>query len=130
MRLMIAAILTLLATLGVSPAWAQEAGHTSEIDLVLPDLCQVMMMGTSGRTLLLGGLLVCVLGLGFGLWIFSQLRNMPVHKSMLEICELIYETCKTYLITQGKFILFLELFIGTIMVVYFGSCAACRSTRW
>ena len=76
-------------------------------------------MGTSGRTLLLGGLVVCLVGLAFGLWIFTQLRNMPVHKSMLEISELIYETCKTYLITQGKFILILELFIGTIMVIYF-----------
>ena len=45
---------------------------------------------------------------------------MPVHRSMLEISELIYETCKTYLITQGKFILILELFIGVIMVFYFG----------
>jgi len=121
MRLKIAAVLTvLLASLGVSPAWAQEAGHTSEIDLVLPNLAQVMMMGTNGRTLLLCGILVCFVGLGFGLWIFNQLKNMPVHKSMLEISELIYETCKTYLVTQGKFILVLELFIGTIMVVYFG----------
>ena len=78
------------------------------------------MMGISGRALLLGGLFVCLLGLGFGLRIFTQLRAMPVHRSMLEISELIYETCKTYLITQGKFILLLELFIGTIMVVYFG----------
>src|SRR5215472_14946380 len=120
MRLMIAAIATVLATLGVTPAWAAEAGRTSEIDLILPNLGQVMMMGTSGRTLLLGGLVVCVLGLAFGLRIFFQLRDMPVHRSMLEISELIYETCKTYLITQGKFILLLELFIGTIMVIYFG----------
>jgi K(+)-stimulated pyrophosphate-energized sodium pump len=120
MRLMIAAILTVLATLGVSPALAADAGHASELDLVLPDLGQVMMMGTSGRSLLMGGLLVCFGGLAFGIWIFIQLRNAPVHRAMLEISELIYETCKTYLITQGKFILILELFIGTIMVVYFG----------
>ena len=63
--------------------------------------------------------MVCLLGLGFGLVIFRQLKNMPVHKSMLEISELIYETCKTYLVTQGKFILLLELFIGVIMVFYF-----------
>jgi len=119
MRLMIAAVLTLLASLGVSPAWAQEAGH-SELALVLPDLSKVMMMGTNGHTLLLFGILVCLGGIGFGLWIYHQLHNMPVHKSMLEISELIYETCKTYLITQGKFILVLELFIGTIMVIYFG----------
>src|SRR6476660_4440301 len=120
MRLMIAAILTVLATLGVSPALAADAGHASELDLVLPDLGQVMMMGTSGRSLLMGGLLVCFGGLAFGIWIFIQLRDAPVHRAMLEISELIYETCKTYLITQGKFILILELFIGTIMVFYFG----------
>ena len=68
----------------------------------------------------MGGLVVCVLGLAFGMAIFVQLRNLPVHESMLEISELIYETCKTYLITQGKFILILELFIGVIMVFYFG----------
>jgi K(+)-stimulated pyrophosphate-energized sodium pump len=120
MRLIITAILTVLASLSALPAWAAEAGHTSEIDLVLPDLSQVLMMGTNGRVLLIGGLFVCGLGLAFGLWIFTQLRDLPVHRSMLEISELIYETCKTYLITQGKFILLLEVFIGTIMVVYFG----------
>ena len=76
--------------------------------------------GINGRTLLMGGLAVCVLGLLFGMVIFVQLRNLPVHRSMHEISELIYETCKTYLITQGKFILILELFIGVIMVFYFG----------
>ena len=68
----------------------------------------------------MGGLVVCVLGLAFGMVIFYRLKNMPVHRSMLEVSELIYETCKTYLITQGKFILILELFIGVIMVFYFG----------
>ncbi|MGQ0506486.1 MAG: sodium-translocating pyrophosphatase, partial [Myxococcaceae bacterium] len=76
--------------------------------------------GTSARTLLLGGIGVSVLGLVFGIYQFSRLKNLPVHKSMLEISELIYETCKTYLITQGKFILLLEVFIGAIMVAYFG----------
>jgi len=56
----------------------------------------------------------------FGLAIYTQLKKMPVHKTMLEISELIYETCKTYLITQGKFILMLEVFIGIIIVLYFG----------
>jgi hypothetical protein len=64
MRPMMTVFLTLLAVLGISPAWAQEAGHASEIDLILPDLSQVMMMGTNGRTLLLGGLVVCLIGLG------------------------------------------------------------------
>jgi K(+)-stimulated pyrophosphate-energized sodium pump len=107
-----------------APAAAAQAPapHTGgEANLVLPDLGQVDFQGINGRTLLMGGLGVCVLGLVFGLVIFRQLKNLPVHRSMLEISELIYETCKTYLITQGKFILILELFIGVIMVFYFGA---------
>jgi len=87
---------------------------------VLPDLSQVDFHGYNARTLLLVGLGVCVLGLLIGLIIFTQLKNLPVHKAMREISELIYETCKTYLITQGKFILILEIFIGIIMLIYFG----------
>ncbi len=60
------------------------------------------------------------LGLLFGIVMYHQLKNLPVHKSMLEISELIYETCKTYLVTQGKFLLILEIFIGVIIVFYFG----------
>ena len=74
----------------------------------------------NGRTLLMGGILVCLAGLAFGLVMYGKLKNLPVHKSMLEVSELIYETCKTYLVTQGKFILILELFIGTIIAVYYG----------
>jgi K(+)-stimulated pyrophosphate-energized sodium pump len=91
-----------------------------EASLVLPDLGQVDFHGYNARTLLSVGLGVCILGLLFGLVIFTQLKNLPVHKAMREISELIYETCKTYLITQGKFILILEVFIGIIMVIYFG----------
>ena len=91
-----------------------------EANLILPDLGSVDFQGINGRTLLMGGLVVCVLGLMFGLTIFTRLKNLPVHRSMLEISELIYETCKTYLVTQGKFILILECFIGVIMVLYFG----------
>jgi K(+)-stimulated pyrophosphate-energized sodium pump len=87
-----------------------------EASLVLPDMGQV----AHARAFLMAGLGVCILGLLFGLVIFTQLKNLPVHKAMREISELIYETCKTYLITQGKFILILEVFIGTIMLVYFG----------
>src|SRR4026209_2355596 len=92
-----------------------------EANLILPDLGTVDFLGVNGRTLLMGGLVVCVFGLAFGLVIYMRLKNMPVHRSMLEISELIYETCKPYLITQGKFILILELFIGVIMVFYFGA---------
>ncbi|MBI2202277.1 MAG: sodium-translocating pyrophosphatase [Candidatus Rokubacteria bacterium] len=91
-----------------------------EASLVVPDLGQVSFLGVNGRTLLFAGLGVCVLGLLFGLVIFSQLRGLPVHESMREISELIYETCKTYLITQGKFLLMLEAFIAVIIVAYFG----------
>ena len=58
--------------------------------------------------------------MGFGLLQYTQLQNLPVHKSMLEISELIYATCQQYLITQGKFIVMLWLFIGAVIVLYFG----------
>jgi len=97
-------------------------GHHAggEANLVLPDLSTVSFLGTDGHTLLLAGLVVCALGLAFGLVIYSQLKNMVVHESMREISELIYETCKTYLLQQGKFLLILELFIGVIIAAYFG----------
>ena len=108
--------------LQLAPAESRVAEHPtakSEADLILPDLASVSFLGMSGRSLLMGGLVVCILGLLFGLVMYLQLKNLPVHRSMREISELIYETCKTYLITQGKFILILELFIGTIMFIYF-----------
>jgi K(+)-stimulated pyrophosphate-energized sodium pump len=105
-----------------APTAQQETRPTGgEANLVLPDLGTVDFQGVNGRTLLMGGLGVCLLGLVFGLVIYTQLKNLPVHRSMLEISELIYETCKTYLITQGKFILLLEVFIGVIMIFYFGA---------
>jgi K(+)-stimulated pyrophosphate-energized sodium pump len=108
---------SLFAVLGV-PCVAR----ADEASLVLPDLKAVQFMGgTDGRTLLMGGMLVCAFGLIFGLMIYMQLERMPVHRSMREISELIYETCKTYLVTQLKFILLLEALIGAIMVVYFGA---------
>lgn len=100
---------------------AQQHKGGGEASLVLPDLSQVSFLGgINGHTLLLVGLVVSALGMIFGLIIYNQLKNMPVHNSMLEISELIYETCKTYLITQGKFILILEAFIAVIIVLYFG----------
>src|SRR6478752_2243256 len=107
-----------LAFLAAPAAFAQHEG--GEASLVLPDLGSVKFLSnTPGSTLLSIGIVVCLLGLTFGLVIFRQLKNMPVHKSMRDISELIYETCKTYLVTQGKFILLLELFIGVIMIFYF-----------
>jgi K(+)-stimulated pyrophosphate-energized sodium pump len=105
----------LMLLFGVSSAMASEA------DLVLPDMGSISFLGgVSGRSLLMMGLVVAFIGVAFGLVMFVKLRNLPVHRSMREISELIYETCKTYLITQGKFILLLELFIGAVMVIYFG----------
>ncbi|MDP2653624.1 MAG: sodium-translocating pyrophosphatase [Candidatus Omnitrophota bacterium] len=91
-----------------------------EADLVIPDLSSVTFLNTDGRTVLLWGLLICAFGFLFGFIQFLQIRKMPVHKSMSEISELIYETCKTYLITQGKFILILEALVAVIMIGYFG----------
>ena len=116
-----AAAAALQTPAAATPAPPPAAHSGGEANLVLPDLGQVEFQGINGRTLLTGGLGVCVLGLVFGLVIFTKLRNLPVHRSMLDISELIYETCKTYLITQGKFILLLEIFIGVIMVFYFGA---------
>ena len=101
-------------------AVAAPAHSGGEASLKLPDLAQATFVGMTGRTMLQWGLLVCLLGLAFGLVIYSQLKNLPVHQSMREISELIYETCKTYLITQGKFLMILELFIAVIIVFYFG----------
>jgi K(+)-stimulated pyrophosphate-energized sodium pump len=118
----LAALVLLLAILAILPIpEAMAQGHGGgEASLKIPDLGPVQFLGVGGRTLLMWGLVVCGLGFLFGLVIFGQLRNLPVHTAMREISELIYETCKTYLITQGKFILLLEAFIGVIIVLYFG----------
>ena len=93
----------------------------SEADLVLPDLHSVSFLGgIPGYTLLLWGLAICLFGMVFGAIQYMSIRKLPVHSAMREISELIYETCKTYLITQGKFILVLWVLIGAIIVAYFG----------
>src|SRR5438477_10744532 len=112
-----ALVATAILCLMAAPALAAGGGEAS---LVVPDLGTVTFGGISGRALLEWGLVVCALGLVFGIVIYGQLKNLPVHTSMREISELIYETCKTYLITQGKFLLVLEVFIGVIMILYFG----------
>src|ERR1044071_3948425 len=115
-----------------NPAVAPQESHNasapeakSEANLVLPDLGSVSFLNgaISGQKLLVWGLLVCVLGLLFGLVIYVQLKNMAVHRSMREISELIYEACKTYLLTQGRFLLILWVFIGVAVAVYFGKPA-------
>ncbi len=114
--------LTTLAVLlfNVSAAMAQPEQVSGEANLKLPDLSSVTFWGIDGHKLLMIGILFCILGLGFGLVIYSRLKNLPVHRSMLEISELIYETCKTYLVTQGKFLMLLWAFIAVIILLYFG----------
>jgi len=109
----------LLSSLALS-AGIERSGHGGEANLVLPDLASERFLGVSGHDLLLAGILVSALGLVFGLVVARQLKALPVHRSMLEISELIYETAKTYLQTQGRFIAILWAFIATIMVAYFG----------
>jgi hypothetical protein len=101
---------------------AQAGG--GEASLKLPDLSTVNFLGLNGHALLTIGLLFCVGGLLFGLTIYVQLKNLPVHRTMREMSELIYETCKTYLVTQGKFILLLWVFIAVIISLYFGVSGA------
>ncbi|MDQ3666757.1 MAG: sodium-translocating pyrophosphatase [Acidobacteriota bacterium] len=114
------AVTLVFASLGASSAFAQSHGG-GEANLILPDLSSVTFFGgVDGHNLLLAGIVVCMLGLLFGLAMYMNLKKLPVHRAMREISELIYETCKTYLITQGKFILILEIFIGIVIVLYFG----------
>jgi K(+)-stimulated pyrophosphate-energized sodium pump len=119
--------LTAAAAATGAPAAAPHAG--GEATLRVPDLGQTTFLGWNGRTLLAWGLVVCALGGLFGLAILRELRNLPVHESMRAVSELIYETCKTYLVTQGKFILLLEAFIGIIIVLYFGALLGFEATR-
>jgi K(+)-stimulated pyrophosphate-energized sodium pump len=117
---MLAALLLLTAGHALAQPAEQNAEAGGEAALKLPDLSSVSFLGMDGHRLLMIGLLFCVFGLGFGMVIFMRLKNLPVHRSMREISELIYETCKTYLITQGKFLMLLWAFIAAIIVLYFG----------
>jgi K(+)-stimulated pyrophosphate-energized sodium pump len=122
-------LLIIAAALPVFARQAEPAQHApgGEVTLVVPDLHGpdssrpiVFLNGVSGPTLLKGGLVVSALGMVFGLVIYQKLKNLPVHSAMREISELIYETCKTYLQTQGRFLMILEIFIGAAIVFYFG----------
>ena len=111
-----------LLTVGAVSASAQPESAGGEASLKLPDLSSVSFFNGAidGHRLLLVGILFCLGGLGFGMAIYMRLKNLPVHRAMREISELIYETCKTYLVTQGKFILLLWAFIAVIIAAYFG----------
>jgi K(+)-stimulated pyrophosphate-energized sodium pump len=119
-RLLKAGAVLSVLPLSAMVARAQAPEASGEANLKLPDLSQVSFFGIDGHKLLLFGILFCVFGLFFGLTIYQRLKNLPVHRSMREISELIYETCKTYLITQGKFLVLLETFIAVVIVLYFG----------
>src|SRR5688500_12315949 len=115
-------LVTVLAALLLAPA----AASAGEADLILPDLThptnnpEQNFFGMSGQALLTVGLAVAALGIVFGLMIYMQLKRLPVHRTMLEVSDLIYETCKTYLLTQGKFIMILWVCIAAVMIAYFG----------
>ena len=118
--------MVLMLALMTSPALlAQETAQDAhrrpggEVNIQLPDLNQGDFLGMTGHQILLSGLVVCVLGLLFGFWTYTAVKRLPVHRSMAEVSDLIYETCKAYLIQQGKFLLILEVFIGIVMVAYF-----------
>jgi K(+)-stimulated pyrophosphate-energized sodium pump len=118
-----AALAVALMSAGVARAQESTGG---EANLKLPDLSQVRFLnsgsfaGIDGHALLLWGILFCIFGLAFGMTIYMRLKNLPVHRAMREISELIYETCKTYLINQGKFLFLLWIFIAAVIVLYFG----------
>jgi len=112
------ALATMLLSAGATYAQPAESG---EANLKLPDLSMVNFVGgVNGHKLLLWGLLFCVFGLAFGLTIYVRLKNLPVHRAMRDMSELIYETCKTYLVTQGKFLFLLWIFIAAVILLYFG----------
>ena len=120
-RTLLLALPALALTACSSPATGGEKHSGGEANLQLPDLHIATFLGgaVNGWALLLVGLLICLFGLGFGLWTYRELKNMPVHASMLEISELIYVTCKAYLVQQGKFLLRLWGAIAAVIVVYF-----------
>jgi len=98
--------------------------YASEADIKIPDLKTVNFnifgWSTTGYTLMVIGLVVCVIGMIFGLVQYKQTKNMPVHKCMADVSQIIWETCKTYLFQQGKFLVILWLLIGFCMIFYFG----------
>ena len=121
-RVFAASALLLLSATALLAHPAEEAGG-GEASLKLPDLSSVKFLGVNGHTLRVFGIFFCIFGLLFGMTIFMKLKHLPVHSAMREISELIYETCKTYLFTQGKFLLLLWVFIAIVIVLYFGILA-------
>jgi K(+)-stimulated pyrophosphate-energized sodium pump len=117
------------SVLGLAPAALAEESTGGEANLVLPDLGSVSFHGISGSALLAYGLIICALGLVFGMVIFYQIRKLPAHRSMKEISELIWQTCKTYLLKQGQFLILLWVFIAVVIGVYFGALSDFTATK-
>ncbi|MDH5282835.1 MAG: sodium/proton-translocating pyrophosphatase, partial [Gemmatimonadota bacterium] len=121
------ALLVTSAALIPSPVQAQDAAAPvvtehrpgGEVNLQLPDLASVDFLGFTGHEILLSGLVVCVLGLLFGLWSYAAVKKLPVHKAMADVSDIIYETCKAYMVQQGKFLMGLWLFVSAVIIVYF-----------
>ena len=104
---------TSLATLAIMALWTSWA-LAGEANIKLPTL------DSSQTNLLIIGIVVCILGMLFGFYQYKKVVKFPAHKSMLEIAAVIYETCKTYLVQQGKFLCILFVFIGICVAFYFG----------
>ncbi|HVC47293.1 MAG TPA: sodium-translocating pyrophosphatase [Terracidiphilus sp.] len=116
----IAGAIATLILLGRGAAFAEPAGQVGgEANLHLPDLSQVQFLGMNGHSLLMFGPLFCFLGMLFGLFMYVHLKGLPAHRAMKEVSQLIWETSKTYLINQGKFLLILWSFIAVVILVYF-----------
>ena len=110
----IRAVWLLVVLLSASPVFAGEA------DINIPDLKQVHFGGLSGMAILYIGLVICLLGAAFGWVQYLQTKALPVHPRMSDVSNIIWETCKTYLFTQGKFLVVLWVLIAACMVYYFG----------
>jgi len=119
-------VIALFTSVSTTSLFAQQAAApashelSGEAGLKLPDLSTVNFLGMNGHSLLLIGIIFCIFGLLFALVQYMQLKNLPVHRAMREMSELIYETCKTYLVTQGKFLAILWAFIAVVIILYFG----------
>ena len=113
----------LLGLLIVAVLWSPATAVASEADLVLPDLGKygVSILGTTfdGRVVLGLGMIVCAVGIAFGVNQAARLKALPAHDLMLEVSELIYTTCKTYLFTQAKLLLLLEVLIAAVLFAYY-----------
>jgi len=114
-----AGVMATLILLGQGAAFAAPEQPGGEANLQLPDLSQVHYWGLNGHSLLLFGPLACILGMVFGLFMYVHLKGLPAHRAMKEVSQLIWETCKTYLLHQGKFLLLLWSFIAVVILAYF-----------